>query len=44
MMTSERSISVSIFLGFDYSLEDLLGMETKGCEILEDFGGEELER
>ena len=44
VMTSERSISVPIFLGFDFSLEDLLGVDTKGCDILEVFGIEEMER
>lgn len=33
-----------IFLRFAFSLEDLLGVETKGCEILDDFGGEGMER
>lgn len=44
MMTFERFISVPLVLGLACSLEYLLGMETKGCEILDDFGGEVMER
>ena len=44
VMTSERSNLVPTLLGLAYSLEDLLGMETEGCDILDDFGGEVMER
>lgn len=44
MMMSERSISVPIFLGVACSLEDFLGVEPEGCDILDDFGGEVIER
>lgn len=40
MMTSERSNSVPTLLGFAFSLEDLLGVKTEGCDILHEFGGE----
>ena len=43
MMTSEKSISMPIFLGFSFSLEDFLGVETEGCDILHDIGGEVME-
>lgn len=44
VMTSGRSISVPIFFWFDCSLEDLLGVEIEGYDILKDFGGKDTKR